>query len=472
MEKRDLLIKRVLGKITPGKVDRVKVESISKDLVSKVSFACKLEGIDAVVRVEGSVAKDTWLRENPDIDVFVRLPTSIPRANLGEVGLKVARKAAEGLLQVERFAEHPYLEVLVDGYWADIVPCYDAAPGEWRSATDRTPYHTDYVIRHLKADLRGQVRLLKKFMQAIGVYGAEIKVGGFSGYLCELLIMRYGSFVETLEAFASYDRGLVVDIEGFYAQRQRELSLLFGEALVVVDPVDRGRNVASAVKPEKLYLFVGAARAFLKKSGWEFFDPPEMRVLSVEDLKRQLSARGSSMVFVVVDQVGAVPDVIWGQLYRTVRSLRKVLQLSDFKVLRSSVWSDENAVSVFVFELEQRTLSRVRRHVGPPLERKSESEHFLDKYAGNKAAFSGPYVEDGRWVVEIPRKTTDAVALLVEKLADGGKGVGVASLIAGSIRAGFEVLVDDEIAKRYGASVDFARFLTDFLAGRPFWLVL
>ena len=147
------------------------------------------------MRVEGSVAKDTWLSENPDIDIFMRLPTSIPRKNLGEVGLKIAKKAAEGYVQLERFAEHPYLEIVVEGYHADIVPCYDAKPGEWQSATDRTPYHTDYINRtsQLKA-LRGEVRLLKAFMQGIGVYGAEIKVGGFSGYLCELLIMNYGSF--------------------------------------------------------------------------------------------------------------------------------------------------------------------------------------------------------------------------------------------------------------------------------------
>ena len=47
-----------------------------------------------MVRVEGSVAKDTWLSENLDIDIFMRLPTSIPRKNLGDVGLKIAKKAA------------------------------------------------------------------------------------------------------------------------------------------------------------------------------------------------------------------------------------------------------------------------------------------------------------------------------------------------------------------------------------------
>jgi len=94
----------------------------------------------------------------------------------------------------------------------DIVPCYDAKSGEWQSATDRTPYHTNYIRARLDKQLRGDVRLLKKFMQGIGVYGAEIKVGGFSGYLCELLIMKYGSFEATLHAFAKYNKRVVIDI--------------------------------------------------------------------------------------------------------------------------------------------------------------------------------------------------------------------------------------------------------------------
>ena len=105
-------------------------------------------------------------------------------------------------------------------------------------------------------ELLGDVRLLKRFMQGIGVYGAEIKVGGFSGYLCELLIMKYGSFTQTIRAFAEYNRRVVVDIEGFYANRANELQLLFPESLVIIDPVDKGRNVASAVQPQKLYEFI------------------------------------------------------------------------------------------------------------------------------------------------------------------------------------------------------------------------
>ncbi len=464
------LTQQVLEKITPTKEDRAKVEAITWELEQKVALACKQEGISAAVRVEGSVAKDTWLRENPDIDIFMRLPTSIPRKSLGEIGLKIAKKAAGTYEQVERFAEHPYLEIFVEGYRVDLVPCYDAKPGEWQSATDRTPYHTDYIKKHLSKGLNNEVRLLKKFMQDVGVYGAEIKVGGFSGYLCELLTIKYCSFTETVRAFAQCNQRVIIDIENYYKNRENELSLLFPEPLVMVDPVDKGRNVASALQPQKLYNFVGAARAFLKKPDAIFFDPPKSQGLPVTTLISHLKNRRSSIVFLVIDQVSAVPDVLWGQLYKTKRSLHKLIELNDYKILRDEAWSNEKTLSIFIFELEQQVLPNIKKHLGPPLEREEECENFLAKYADNKQVISGPYIEDGRWIVEVPRKTSDVIALLKEKLADGGKTAGVAELIAKSIRKNLKLLVNSEISEVYVENGDFAECLTDFLSGAPFWL--
>ena len=471
MEKEiNAITKQILEKITPKKEDYAKVEALTKALEQKITSACKQEGINAIVRVEGSVAKDTWLSDSLDIDIFMRLPTSIPRKNLGDIGLKIAKKAAGDAKQIERFAEHPYLEIFLEGHRVDIVPCYDTKPGEWQSATDRTPYHTDYIKTHLGKELLGEVRLLKKFMQGTDVYGAEIKVGGFSGYLCELLIMKFGSFAKTIRGFAQYNRRVVIDIEGVYADREKELSLLFPEPLVIVDPVDKGRNVASAVQPQKLYTFIGAARAFLKKPSADFFYPPKPTVLSSEELKDQLSNRGSSVVFLVIGELNAVPDVLWGQLYKSKRSLRTLLELNDYRVLKDAVWSNEKSLSVFMFELEQQVLPNVKKHLGPPLERENECEKYLSKYAENERVISGPYIEDGRWMVELPRKTTDAAVLLKEKLVDGGKNSGVADLIAKTIQKNLKVFVNIEVVKVYSENGDFAEFLTDFLLGKPFWL--
>jgi tRNA nucleotidyltransferase (CCA-adding enzyme) len=471
MQTLNAVSEEILGRITPTPADKTKIQALAEELQRKVTIACQQEGIDAAVRVEGSVAKDTWLSEEPEIDVFMRLPAKIPRRSLGEISLKIARRATENASrQIERFAEHPYLEAFIDDVRLNIVPCYDVKRGEWLSATDRTPFHTDYMKKRLNENLRGEVRLLKKFLKGVGAYGAEIKTGGFSGYLCELLIVHYKSFTETLCTFAGYTQRVAIDIEGYYAGKEKELNSLFPDSLVIVDPVDKARNVASAVQPQKLFTLVAAARAFLKKPDTKFFYPPKIIALTAEALAGKLKNRGASLVFLTLENVEAVPDVLWGQLYKTQRALWKLAELNNFKVLRDAVWSDEKTLNVFVFELEQRVLPGVRKHMGPPLEREKECENFLSKYAGNDSVVSGPYVEDGRWVVELQRRFTDAVDLLRENLSGGGRNIGVAELMSQAFKETLEVLVNSEVAEVYRSNRAFAEFLTVFLSGKPFWL--
>jgi tRNA nucleotidyltransferase (CCA-adding enzyme) len=461
----------VLKRVTPDAGERSEIEALAKKLEKRVAAAADKLGVKAKVRVEGSLAHDTWISGEPDIDVFMRVSPSIPRAQLAEVCLKVARLAMKGSRQVERFAEHPYLEAFVDDTRVNIVPCYVARPGEWLSATDRTPFHTDYINKHLNAEMRSEARLLKRFMKGTGVYGAEIKIGGFSGYLCELLVLHYKTFLETVGAFAGHKQRLVIDIEGFYRDRKKELDLLFEEPLVVIDPVDKARNVASAVRKQRLYTLIAASRPFLKKPKLDFFYPPKTVPLSVAKMREELKKRGSKSVFVVFGRVDAVADILWGQLYKSQRSLRKLIELSDFRVLRELPWSDEMGLNMFVFELEDCCVSPVKLHLGPPLDKEKECERFVAKHTGKASTVCGPYVQDGRWVVLVKRKYTDACDLLKEKLEDGGKSAGVAEGLSQVLKKGFDVFVNEEIVKVYEKNKVFAVFLTDFLVGKPKWLV-
>jgi tRNA nucleotidyltransferase (CCA-adding enzyme) len=460
----------VLKQVTPLTSERKNIADLGQRLTEKVASAARKLGVKAKVRVEGSVAKDTWLSKEPDIDVFMRVSKSIPRESLGKVCLRVAKEATRGSKQIEKFADHPYLEAFVHGVRVNIVPCYDAKQGEWLSATDRTPYHTDYINGHLTEQMRSEVRLLKKFMKGIGVYGAEIKVGGFSGYLSELLILHYGSFMETLKAFASAGNKTVIDIEEFYRDRRRELDLLFDGPLVVVDPVDKARNVASAVRSQRLHTLIAAAQEFIMRPSLEFFYPPKTVPLSTGRMRQELKKRESKVIFVSFGRVDAVPDVLWGQLYKSHRSLRRLIELNDFKVLRGLPWSDENDLNMFIFELEHCCLSPVKLHLGPPVDKEKERRRFITKHMNKPGTISGPYVEDGRWVILIHRKFTDACALLKEKLEDGGKRAGVAEQISQVLKAGFEVSLNEEVLGTYEKSGEFAEFLTDFLSGKPKWL--
>jgi tRNA nucleotidyltransferase (CCA-adding enzyme) len=470
MDKMETVLATVLDRVTPNAAERKKILALADRLERKVRSAAERSKVETIVRVEGSVAKDTWLSGEPDVDVFMRISTRIPRAELGEVCLKVARAATRGSRQVERFADHPYLEAFVDNTRVNVVPCYDSKPMDWLSATDRTPYHTDFVNKRLDSVMRDEVRLLKKFMKGIGAYGAEIKTGGFSGYLCELLVLHFGSFLKVIEAFAGLKQKLVIDIEGFYEDKRRDLNLLFDEPLVVVDPVDRARNVASAVRPQRLYAFVAASQMFLKKPKLDFFYPTGTVPFSPRRIRSELKKRGSAIVFVTFGKISVVPDILWGQLYKSQRSLRKLIKLNDFTVLRDLPWSDENSLNVFVFELENRCLSSTKLHLGPPLDKAVECERFVGKHLGREGTVCGPYVEGGRWVVLVKRKHIDACVLLRDKLKNGGKSAGVAEGLSHVVKRGFDVFVNEEVVKLYGKNELFAIFLTDFLVGKPHWL--
>jgi len=464
------VLTNVRKRITPSDEERKKVLLLADNLVEKVKTAAKKAAIEARVRVEGSVARDTWIRGEPEIDIFMQLPAVMPREVFGTVCLKIAREATKGSKQVERFAEHPYLEAFVNSTRVNIVPCYRAKPGEWISATDRTPYHTDYVKSKLKDELKGEVRLLKQFMKGVGVYGAEIKVGGFSGYLSELLTLRYESFVNVLRSVANWRHPWIIDYGNYYRGREHEVQKIFEGPLVVVDPIDKGRNVASAVRKQRLDEFIAASRAFLKEPNVKFFYPRETKPFKKQKLIHEIRKRGTAFIFVEFGKAEAVPDILWGQLYKTHRSLRKMLHQNDFTALRSAVWSNEQNSSVFLFEVERRLLTATKKHLGPPIDKRVECEKFLRKHVKSSATLSGPYLEDGRWVVEIRRKHTDIVDLLTEKLKTGGRQSGVAELISKAMAKSMKIQVNEEVVATYLSNSDFAKFLTEYIEGKPKWL--
>ena len=456
--------------ITPSSTERERVHRVAEQVRARLVVEVERDGLDAEVRLDGSVAKDTWLRGDADIDIFLRVPVSLSRAELEGRCLRAAKRALKGYAIVERFAEHPYVETRVDGVRVNVVPCYRVERGEWRSATDRTPFHTEYVRSHLTPDQRGEVRLLKRFLKGIDVYGADVKVSGFSGMLSETLIMHYGSFAETLKQARAWKPQVTIDLESYYKGREREVQDLFEEPLVVIDPVDRGRNLAASISRGNLWEFIAAARAFSSKPSVSYFAPRKVAPMSVEKFRREMQRRGWNLVALEFGRVDAVVDVIWSQLYRTERSLRNLLKQEGYNVTRSASWSNEKDLNVILFELENLTLPPVRKHLGPPVARAQASELFLQKHMNRNRTVSGPWIDDDRWTVNQLRDNTNAVALVRSRIRDGGRQIGVASKIAPVLRGHCGVLAGRALISFYRKDRDAARFITSFLKGRPAWL--
>ena len=461
---------KVLKRVVPKATERRKVLDLSEGVRCKVVECAAEFGLEAEVRLDGSVAKDTWLSGEADIDIFMRVPTSLSREEMEEKSLTIARNAMEGYRVVERFAEHPYVEAWVNGSRVNIVPCYSVEKGKWLSATDRTPFHTDYMKTKLDEKLRNEVRLLKKFMKGTGIYGAEIKVGGFSGMLCETLTLFYGSFQEIIRAASDWRRRQVIDLEGYYADREDEIHDLFEEPLIVIDPVDGGRNVAAAVSEKRFWEFVSAAREFSMKPGLKFFYPTPLKALRKNELVKIIKQRGSSLVCMQFGEVNAVVDVLWSQLYKTESALKNLFKENDFEVIRSACWTDEKEFNAILFELNNATLPTAKKHLGPPVTKRKESDKFLRKHIGAKDTVSGPWIEKDRWIAEKTRKHADAKILLRQSLVEGGRGVGVAAKIAQSVKKDLRILLNEEIVKLCKTNENLVVFLSEYLVGRPPWL--
>jgi tRNA nucleotidyltransferase (CCA-adding enzyme) len=134
------------------------------------------------------------------------------------------------------------------------------------------------------------------------------------------------------------------------------------------------------------------------------------------------------------------------------------------------VWSNEKNLNIFIFEVVDRFLPNMKRRIGPPLSKRMSCEKFLRKHVRAESTVSGPRIERGRWVVDVQRRYTDVVKLLNEKLGDNGESVGLAEFVSKAIADSLEVTLKDKALKLYSGSPEFAKFLTEYLEGKPRWL--
>jgi tRNA nucleotidyltransferase (CCA-adding enzyme) len=450
------ILKEVLKQVKPTEVDEKLMKQATSELIQRVSAACAKLKIDAKPMLVGSVARGTWLRDERDIDIFILFPEELSREDLERQGLAVAREVA-GRNGRERFAEHPYVMMEFKGFDVDLVPCYDIAkPSEIKSAVDRTPHHQRYMKEQLTPELVDEVLLVKKFMEGIGVYGAELKTQGFSGYLCELLALHHGSFQKLIEAASEWKPEVIIDHERSYTDESEPAILFEGQPLVVIDPVDPNRNVAAAVSVQNFAVFVRACQEFLSGPRQEFFFPTKVKLLDAREVRRILKQRGTKMFCVVFGTPELVPDVLYPQLRKTEHALVARFMQAGFEVQRSDVWGDSK--SVILLELGASKLARVQTRVGPPVT--IEVKDFIQEHLKSKEKITGPFVNAaGRVVFELEREETDAGDVLRRALRER---VAFGKHVAEAIKREYKIVEDAGLVKLLHDR-KFREFISEYL---------
>lgn len=443
----DTIRASVLSRIKPKEPEKQRLSALADSLISRINAIGKAEGLDISAILVGSTARNTWLSGEHDLDIFIMFSPDVSRDYLEKNGLHVARKmAAQAQSSEERYAEHPYINALFDGYEVDLVPAFTVeSAAEIKSAVDRTPFHNKFVLSKIHG-IEDEVLLLKQFLKGCGVYGSELRTHGFSGYLVELLVIRYGSFMHVLEAAREWKPGIVIDIE-------KHASIAHDDPLVVVDPTDPARNVAAALSLDNFSIFLDKAREFLKNPEASYFNMQSVVPLEDSDFKNVMNERGTALIAIEFTPPDEVEDVLFPQLHKMEDSVREMLERYDFRVYNSGIWAEKKAV--LVFELESGVLPAIKMHGGPQVWGEEHAAAFKSKYTGSNA-FSNVYIRNGKYMVDIHRKFTQAKKLLEAELPKCGLGKHVAL----SIKKEYQVLENEQILDI--RDINFREFLHKF----------
>ena len=445
--------KQILDEIKPSKEESNEILKISDKLINYLNEICKKENINACASLVGSVAKKTYLSGKSDIDIFISFPLDVDVSTLKETGLYLGYKCSDYFngKASEHYASHPYVTSEIEGFEIDFVPCYNIETvSQLKSAVDRTILHTKYIKSHLALNQNEEVLLLKRFMDMIGTYGSEFKVGGFAGYLCELLILKYGTFENTLKEASNWRYGHTIDLEGY------NTASLFNDPLIVIDPTDMNRNVGAALRLDKMAEFIQSARNYLASDNKKDYFYPVSNKFTKDEILEEFKKRGSDVIAIKFNIPDIPLDTLHPQLRKTTESITEKLNDEDFSVYQSDYWSDEENIAILLFEMSVSKLNNTKIHYGPKVFVKKGSQNFI-----NKHGIENCYVLNDFIVSKIPREFITASEFISHVLTPEYISlIKVGKNLIDNITTSYELLfLDDFNFDNEG----FQTFLDDFL---------
>ena len=308
----------------------------------------------------GSFAKGTWLSKNADVDIFIKFKKETSEKKFEEISKKIGFESMKKYHPYIRYSDHPYVEAKIKETKINVVPCYDVKLGDWKSAADRSPFHTKNMKKALSSKMKDEVRLLKTFLQSTGIYGAEMAKQGFSGYVTEVLILNFGSFENVIKSIAKIKKNQIIG----------KTSENFETPIIIIDPIDSKRNLAAAISVENIGKFILSCRAFQINPSLKFFKP-----------KNSKSSKNTSENILVVKFNFKLrsPDIIWGQIKRATNSLKTQLEIGGFKILRSASHTDEKKEAYLFFLLESSIIPKKFSKTGPEFFRENDCRSFIAK---------------------------------------------------------------------------------------------
>lgn len=365
----------ILKKVKPSNFEEFMVNRKVNSFLKKLNKNLK----DATAILGGSVAKNTWLKGNHDIDIFVMFDND---ANASDRLENVLEKAFKDVDRIH--GSRDYFQLRYKGLNFEVVPVLKIEKvKDAKNITDISPLHVEWVKSQKLKNILDEIRLAKAFAKAQNVYGAETYIKGFSGYVLEILTIYYKSFEKLVKAASAWQPHQIIDISRHYEGINKEKISL----LILIDPIDNTRNAAAALSMEKFRKFVNACKGYLRNKDVDFF---EKKKITLDDLQ-------DKDLVIKVTPLKGKKDVVGTKILKCLEYITKELILEGYAVLESDWYWNEDAL--LWFKVKSIELPKFKRHYGPPTNKLDNIKQFKNKWSQEKI-----YIEGNRLYVNILRK--------------------------------------------------------------------
>lgn len=389
-------INEILSKIEKEIVPSKKISPKITNKIEKINSLIKNSDLKAKAVLGGSFAKGTYLKNDFDIDVFIKFDLSYKDKNLSNLLEPIIK-----LLKPQRLHGSRDYFKLPGTPSFEIIPVLDVnKPEDATNITDMSPLHAKWVNENIKPKQRNEIRLAKAFCKANKVYGAESYIQGISGHVLDILVIHYGSFLKLLEEITKLKDKDIIDHYNVHKGNIKKLNKSkIQSPIIVIDPITPDRNAAAALGKEKFEILKKKAKAFLENPDISFF---RKEIITEESLIKK-QGKNKLIIYYLTPQEGK-KDVIGSKILKAYKYILNKFTNNSFTIIKSGWEWDDKAMLWYICKNEM--LEKEFLRVGPPINQQYHVELFKNKH-------KEIIIKDERIYAKVKRKYRK-----IEKLAE------------------------------------------------------
>ena len=472
--------KKVLEVIQVQWEQHERVREILSILREKIQQDLGSLGYIGRVETQGSFVRKTYLSEDETFDLMLILqradkPKMHQILDALEKRLKKDRIKKDPITITKHTGKIPYLRIVAGDELINLFVGFEVTPGEeTKSIFDLIPMHSQYLITHMKEEDRNEVLLLKKFLKTIGVYRNEVGAIGFNGYLCELLILFYGTFEKTIENIGKWRPRTIIDLKKNF-EKSEDVDLLTSEMLLkyyplyVPDPLNPKDNVAADVSVDQFTSLVAAANTYRFEPKISFFEDLLCEIPSYSDLMRKIIFSGRQLVILATKRNFQETEICWQKAISMKNGFQVELFNNNYILERSKAFVSDQYYGLFLSLLDLNPQISIRKE--GPLITSEESLKFLQQYTKHVDVVAGPFIDNERWVIHFTKKGQNVFEFLESLVKKNTFMLNVDSFLKIEIKEKLRIFgADEKLGEIYEADSSLAEDLFLFIERKPLWI--